>query len=190
MVHLIQLYRHLLLHYLILQFRVLGYIPWCFFDTVSLLTSKWFELIAPSVVAVVLLLTVYLARCSPKIFGRIQQSPLQAMCLLMFVLFWSLASTAISVITPVFLQVSQVYKARVHLQPDLTYLSGGHIPLWIISVMILLVLYSIVFVFTFSRFLNLHRLKPVLDEFQSCYRDDYRWYMVVSTSSCGLYFKC
>ena len=152
---------------LLLQFRVLGYIPWCFFDTVSLLTSKWFELIAPSVVAVVLLLTVYVARCSPKIFGRIQQSPLQAMCLLMFVLFWSLASTAISVITPVFLQVSQVYKARVHLQPDLTYLSGGHIPLWIISVMILLI---------FSRFLNLHRLKPVLDEFQSCYRDNYRWY--------------
>ena len=157
----------------LLQFQILGYIPWCFFDTVSLLTSKWFELIAPSVVAVVLLLTVYLARRSPKLVGRIQQSPLQAMCLLMFVLFWSLASTAISVITPVYL--SGVEGARVHLQPDLPYLSGGHIPLWIISVIILLVLYSIVFVLTFSRFLNLHRLKPVLDEFQSCYRDSYRW---------------
>ena len=75
----------------LLQFQIFGYIPWCFFDTVSLLTSKWFELIAPSVVAVVLLLTVYLARHSPKLVGRIQQSPLQAMCLLMFVLFWSLA---------------------------------------------------------------------------------------------------
>ena len=37
-------------------------------------------------------------------------------------------------------------------------------------------LYSIVFVLTFSRFLNLHRLKPILDEFQSCYKDSYRWY--------------
>ena len=125
-------------------------------------------------VAVILLLTVYLARHSPKLVGRIQQSPLQAMCLLVFVLFWSLASTAISVITPVYL--SGVEGARVHLQPDLPYLSGGHIPLWIISVIILLVLYSIVFVLTFSCFLNLHRFKPVLDEFQSCYRDSYRWY--------------
>ena len=164
---------------LLLKLDILGDIPWCIFHSVSLLTSKWFELIAPSVVAVVLLLTVYLARHSPKLVGRIQQSPLQAMCLLMFVLFWSLASTAISVITPVYL--SGVEGARVHLQPDLPYLSGGHIPLWIILVMILLVLYSIVLVLTFSHFLNLHKFKPVLDEFQSCYEDSYRWYG-------GLYF--
>ena len=44
---------------LLLQLKFLGYIPWCFFPSVSLLTSKWFELIGPSVVAVVLLLTVY-----------------------------------------------------------------------------------------------------------------------------------
>ena len=160
----------------LLKFEILGYIPWCFFDTVSLLTSKWFELIAPSVVAVVLLLTVYFARRSPKLIRHIQQSPLQAMCLLTFTLFWSLASTAISIITPVFVQVSQVEETRVHLQPDLPYLSGGHIPLWIVSVTILLVLYSIVIVLTFSRFLNFHRLKPVFDEFQSCYGDSYRWY--------------
>ena len=35
---------------------------------------------------------------------------------------------------------------------------------------------GIVFVLTFSRFLNLHKLKPVFDEFQSCYRDSYHWY--------------
>ena len=160
----------------LLKFEILGYIPWCFFDTVSLLTSKWFELIAPSVVAVVLLLTVYFARCSPKLIRHIQQSPLQAMCLVAFTLFWCLASTAISIITPVFVLVSQVEETRVHLQPDLPYLSGGHIPLWIVSVIILLVLYLIVIVLTFSRFLNFHRLKPVFDEFQSCYRDSYRWY--------------
>ena len=165
----------------LLKFEILGYIPWCFFDTVSLLTNKWFELIAPSVVAVVLLLTVYLARCSPKLIRHIQQSPLQAMCLLTFTLFWSLASTAISIITPVFVQVSQVKDTRVHLQPDLPYLSGGHIPLWMVSVTILLALYLIVIVLTFSRFLNFHRLKPVFDEFQSCYRDSYRWYS-------GVYF--
>ena len=159
---------------LLLQLKFLGYIPWCFFPSVSLLTSKWFELIGPLVVAIVLLLTVYLARCSPKLLEHFQKSPLQAMCVLVLVLFWSLASTSISVITPVYL--SGVKGARVHLQPDVAYLRGDHIPLWIISVIILLILYSIVFVLTFSRFLNLHRLKPILDEFQSCYKDSYRWY--------------
>ena len=159
---------------LLLKLKFLGYIPWCFFPSVSLLTSKWFELIGPSVVAVVLLLTVYLARCSPKLLEHFQKSLLQAMCVLVLVLFWSLASTSISVITPVYL--SGVEGPRVHLQPDVVYLRGDHIPLWIISVIILLMLYSIVFVLTFSRFLNLHRFKPILDEFQSCYKDSYRWY--------------
>ena len=159
---------------LLLQLTFLGYVPWCFFPSVSLLTSKWFELIGPSVVAVVLLLTVYLARCSPKLLENFQKSPLQAMCVLVLVLFWSLASTSISVITPVYL--SGVEGARVYLQPDVAYLTGDHIPLWIMSVIILLMLYLIVFVLIFSRFLNLHRLKPILDEFQSCYKDSYRWY--------------
>ena len=158
---------------LLLKVQALGYIPWCFFDTFSLLTSKCFELIAPSVVAVVLLLTVYLARCSPKIFGRIQKSPLQAMCLLMLVTFWSLASTAISIITPVYLSEANGTSLRVHLQPDLPYLSGVHIPLWIVSLMILLVLYTVIVVLSLS---NFHRLKPVFDEFRSCYKDCYRWY--------------
>ena len=157
---------------LLLQLKALGYVPWCFYSSFTRLDSRWLELIAPSVVGVVLLLTVYLARCSPKLFG--QTSPLQAMCLLMYVSFWSLASTAISVIIPVYL--SGVEGVRVHLEPDLPYLSGGHIPLWIISVIILLVLGSIVLILMFSHALNLHRLKPIFDEFQSCYRDSYRWY--------------
>ena len=158
----------------LVKLDVLGYLPWCFFKPINLLTSQWFRLIAPSVVVVILLLTVQVARRSPKLLGHIQPSPLQAMCVLMVVLFWSLANTAISVVTPVFL--SGVEGPRVLLQPDLAYLSGGHIPLWIISVIILLVLSSIVIMLLFSRFLRLHRFKPVLDEFQSCYKDNYRWY--------------
>ena len=159
---------------LLIKLEFLGYIPWCFLSSVSLLTSKWFELIGPLVVTVVLLLTIYLARCSPRLLGRLQESPLQAICLLVLVLFWSLASTAISIITPTYL--AGVKEARVHLQPDLAYLGGDHIPLWIISVITLLVLYSIVLVFMSYQFLNLSRFKPVLDEFQSCFQDNYRWY--------------
>ena len=164
---------------LLLQFQVLGYLPWCFLS-LSPLANKWFEFLAPSVVAVVLLLTVYLARRSPQLFERIQKSPLQAMCLLMLVTFWSVASTAISIIIPVHLsgeEGSTYY--RIRLQPDKEYLKElNYILLWTISVIILLVLFSIILILLFLRFLNLHRLKPVLqlDEFQSCYRDSYRWY--------------
>ena len=57
---------------LLIKLEFLGYIPWCFLSSVSLLTSKWFELIGPLVVTVVLLLTIYLARCSPRLLGQLQ----------------------------------------------------------------------------------------------------------------------
>ena len=54
---------------LLLQYQSLGLIPWCFFEHISLFYGKLFDFLAPSVVAVVLLLTIFLARSRPKLFG-------------------------------------------------------------------------------------------------------------------------
>ena len=65
------------------------------------------------------------------------------------------------------------------LQPDLLFLHKAHIPLWIISLLIMISLCVLVFLIAFSQCLNFHRMKPLLDELQSCYHDKYRWYGVV-----------
>ena len=158
---------------LLLQYQSLGLIPWCFFEHISLFYGKLFDFLAPSVVAVVLLLTIFLARARPKLFGWFQKSPLQAMCLLMLVSFWSLASTAILLLKPVIIDG----KRKVRLNPDRNYFTHEHIPVGILSILLLLIMYSMVILLMISRFYNpFHKFKPVLDELQSCYKDRYRWY--------------
>ena len=170
----------------LLRLQILGFIPWCFFPSVNLLYAQYFELIAPLVVSIVLLLTVYLARCLPRLFQYLQiKSPIQGICVLIMISFWSLASTSIQVIAPIHL--SGLNGTRVHLQPDLFYLHGQHIVLWIVSIMILFFLLCLIIILIFSPFVHINafhlslRIKPILDEFQSCYRDNIRWYS-------GVYF--
>ena len=163
----------------LLKFQVLGFIPWCFFEEVDLLYSTCFELIAPLVVSTVLLLTIYTARCVPRLFRNFQKSPIHAICVLILISFWSLASTSIQVITPVY--SSEIKGARVNLRPDLPYFTGVHIPLLIGAVAIILMLFIVTIILVVSPFVNLHRIKPVLDNIQSCYRDNMRWYS-------GVYF--
>ena len=160
----------------LLKFQVLGYISWCFFSNVDLLYSIYFELIAPLVVSVVLLLIVYVARCIPRYrwLEYFQKSPVHAICVLILISFWSLASTSIQVIIPVYL--SGINGARVNLKPDLAYLHEVHIPLWIVAVLILMMLLIVTVALMVSPFVGLHRIKPILDSLQSCYKDNMRWY--------------
>ena len=70
---------------------------------------------------------------------------------------------------------------HVYLQPDTPYFTGKHLVLIIVAtlVFILLVLPFTLFL-TCSHFLarkvNLLRIKPLMDEFQSCYKPRYRWF--------------
>ena len=159
---------------LLLQYQSLGYIPWCFFKfKYALFYGTMFRFLAPLIVAVVLLLTIILARARPKLFGWFQKSPLQAMCLLMLVSFWSLASTAILLLKP----VNTNGKVHLNVNPDRDYFTYEHIPVGILSILFLLIMYSMVILLMISHFYNpFHKFKPVLDELQSCYKDRYRWY--------------
>ena len=58
------------------------------------------------------------------------------MCLLMLVSFWSLASTAILLVKPVNIDG----KTKVHLNPDREYFKHEHIPVGILSIILLLIM--------------------------------------------------
>ena len=124
---------------------------------------------------VALLTTVFIGRQCPRVFLRLQRSPMQAMCILILVSYWSFIRTSILLLTPVHVNGNTV----VLLQPDLQYLHEAHIPLWIISLLIIISLGVLVFLIVLSQCFNFHRMKPLLDELQSCYRDKYRWYGAV-----------
>ena len=159
----------------LLQFKVFGFIPWCFFPSMNPLYSTFLQFLNPIIMFVVLLTTVFIAQRCPRKFLTLQRSPMQAMCILILVSYWSLIRTSILILTPVYFNENVV----VLLQPDLLYLNDTHIPLWITSLLIVISLGAFVFLIVLSQCFNFHRMKPLLDELQSCYHDKYRWYGAV-----------
>ena len=159
----------------LLQFKAFGFIPWCFFPSMNPLYCTFLQFLNPIIMFVVLLTTVFIARQCPRKFLTLQQSPMQAMCILILVSYWSLIRTSILLLTPIYFNGNTV----VLLQPDLQYLHKAHIPIWIISVLIMISLGVLVFLIALSQCFNFHRMKPLLDELQSCCSDKYRWYGVV-----------
>ena len=163
-----------------LPLDVLGEIKWCFFPSFGALGIFTTQYLGPAV-AVTMLMAVYILVCiCPKAISKFHPSPMQSISLLILFTFWSLAATSINI-----LQYTEVGNdIRVHLQPDLPYLTGLHLPLAIIaSVILVFLIFPLVTFLMFSPFMwrcvNLSKFKPFLDEFQSCYRKSYRWYPAI-----------
>ena len=164
----------------LLNLEVFGHIPWCFFPHLTPIENYAFHFLGPIIVATVLLGTVLLAHWCPKALAKVQESPVQAICLLILLSFCSVAHTSLSILIPV--RYPGIAEPRVSLQPDLTYFSGIHILLGLISLLILLALVlPFILLLLLSPWLStkvscIHRIKPLLDEFQCCFKDNLRWY--------------
>ena len=106
----------------LLQFKTFGFIPWCFCPSMNPLYSTFLQFLNPIIMFVVLLTTVFIARQCPRKFLTLQQSPMQAMCTLILVSYWSLIHTSILLLTPVYFNENTV----VLLQAELPYLHKVH----------------------------------------------------------------
>ena len=164
---------------LMLNLEVFGKIPWCFFSNINPLLNYSLHFLGPFIIAVVLLSTVLLARYYPRQFLSLQSSPVQAICLLILLSFWSVSDTCIQLLKPT---TTLSGGWRVALQPNIQYLKDPyHIITWIISTVLLtfLLVPFILLLFLSSllrRKFNLTGIQPLLDAFQSCYNDKFRWY--------------
>ena len=166
---------------LLLNLEVFGKIPWCFFSNVNPLLNYSLHFLGPFIIAVVLLSTTLLARFYPSPFLSLQSSPVQAICLLILLSFWSVCDTCIQLLKPT-TTLNGDKRWRVALQPNIQYLKDPyHIVTWIISTVLLIFLLVPFILLLFlspllRRKFNLTRIQPLLDAFQSCYHDKYRWY--------------
>ena len=166
---------------LLLNLEIFGEIPWCFFSNINPLLNYSLHFLGPFIIAAVLLSTVLLARYYPRQFLSIQSSPVQAICLLILLSFWSVSDTCIQLLKPT-TTLNGVKGWRVALQPNIQYLKDPyHIVTWIISI-VLLVFLLVPFIALLylspllRRKFNLTRIQQLLDAFQSCYDDKFRWY--------------
>ena len=166
---------------LLLNLEIFGEIPWCFFSNINPLLNYSLHFVGPFIIALVLLSTVLLARYYPRQFLSLQSSPVQAICLLILLSFWSVSDTCIQLLKPT-TTLNGIKGWRVALQPNIQYLKDPyHIVTWIISIVLLVfVLVPFMLLLFLSPLLrrkfNLTRIQPLLDAFQSCYDDKFRWY--------------
>ena len=166
---------------LLLNLEVFGKIPWCFFSNINSLLNYSLHFLGPFIIAAVLLSTVLLARYYPRQFLSLQSSPVQAICLLILLSFWSVSDTCIQLLEPT-TTLNGVKGWRVALQPNIQYLKDPyHIVTWVISTVLLIFLLVPFILLLFlspllRRKFNLTRIQPLLDAFQSCYDDKCRWY--------------
>ena len=104
----------------------------------------------------------------------------------MMLSFWSLADISINILTPTVFETQYKSMFMVSIQPNITFFSSEHLPLAIPALLVLLVvIFPLLVVLLSAPFIqhviNLFKIKPFLDEFQSCYKDKYCWYS-------GVYF--
>ena len=135
----------------------------------------------PLFLAIVVVVIILLSRrfSISNMFKRTSRG-INTICILLYLSFFSLAFSSLLILKPMqFQSISTLY---VSIEPTITYFHPTqHLPYALVAIMVeilfvipfvtLLVLYP--FLLRFKR-LNLTRLKPILDEYQSCYKDKFR----------------
>ena len=173
----------------LMNLEVFGFIPWCFFPSLARIYNYSLRYLGPMVVLLVMAIAAAISRWGPTSIHWWRGSPIRAICILILLSFWSLVDTSVRILR--YHQITYLIngtKAEDHsvvsLQPDMEYFSQQHLPVAIPALLVLIVMVIplvtiLLFSSLFSKWVNLHRIKPFLDEFQSCYKDRCRWFSVI-----------
>ena len=120
---------------------------------------------------------VITTRFSFEIASIVSRCILRVICLLILLSYTSLASTSLQLLRPLhFDDVDGVY---VYSSPSIKYFTGRHIPYGIIALLCeLFIVIGLPLLLLLEPFLqrkfNFIKIKPLLDQFQECYKDQYR----------------
>ena len=131
------------------------------------------------ILAIVLLIVVSRYCRLPRRLSLSENSPIHAICLLILLSYTSISCTSLKLLIPIEVNGD----LRVEVAPTVPYFGSEHTPYAIVAILAELFLsLPVCFLFLFapviSKRVNLvkFRLKPVVDQFQACYKPQHRWY--------------
>ena len=130
-------------------------------------------------VSLLLLLIVVAARCSARITLFVSRCIIHVICLLILLSYTSIASTSLLLLLP--LRFTDVKEWYTYSSPHIQYFHGWHAVYGVVAIICeLVVVIGLPLLFllepVLSRKINFIRIKPLLDQFQGCYKDKYRWF--------------
>ena len=148
--------------------------------------QQFFHYVHPIAVSLILLTLTIAARYSVKLSHYISRSIVRAICLILLLAYTSVASTSLKLLQPLFF--NDIDEAYTYSSPDNRYFHGRHAFYGVVALVL-----GVVVVIGFPLALLLEpfvsskiyfaRLKPILDQFQGCYKDKCRHFA-------GYYLLC
>ena len=128
-------------------------------------------------VSLLLLLIVVVTRCSARISLFVSRCIIRVICLLILLSYTSIASTSLQLLLP--LKFTDVKEWYTYSSPNIQYFHGRHIIYGVVAVICELVVgiglpLLLLFEPVLSKTINFIKIKPLLDQFQGCYKDKCR----------------
>ena len=157
----------------------------CLTTGMSGIDQQFIHYIHPSAVILIFVIISLLARRSRKFSTIIGRGVIHVICCLLLLSYTSMASTSLLLMRPLkFLGVDKVYT---YLSPDIEYFHGRHLAYGTVALLCTVsIVIGLPLLLTLEPFLNhkinFIKIKPLLDQFQGCYKDKYRcfagYYMI------------
>ena len=138
--------------------------------------------IHPIGILLILFILSVIARHSRRFALFISKGAIRSICFILILAYTSIADTSLQLLRHVkFTNTNDLYT---YLSPDVKYFTGHHIIYVIIAIlfeMVIVVGLPVILLFEpyVNRWINFTRIKPMLDQFQGCYRDNCRWFASV-----------
>ena len=151
----------------------------CLVKGISGIDQQFIHYIHPLAVALILIMITLLARCSHRISSLLSRAIIRVICFLLLLSYTSVTTTSLLLLK--YLKFSDVTEVYTLLSPDTEYFNGRHLAYGIIAILCTMtVVIGLPLLLLLEPFINhkinFTKIKPILDQFQGCYKDKYRWF--------------
>ena len=157
----------------------------CLTTGMSGIDQQFIHYIHPSAIIFILVIISLSARNSRRISTIISRGIIHVICLLLLLSYTSIASTSLLLMRPLLFRGIDI--PYTYLSSDIEYFHGRHLAYGIVSLIcIITIVVGLPLLLTLEPFLNhkfnFAKIKPLLDQFQGCYKDKCRcfagYYMI------------
>ena len=141
--------------------------------------QQFIHFIHPLAVSSILIIISLAARRSYRISSLISKDIIRVICLLLLLSYTSVAITSLLILKPLtFFGIDEMYT---ELSPDIQYFHGRHLVYGLVAILcILIIVIGLPLLLSLEPFLNRKfsfvKIKPFLDQFQGCYKNEYRYF--------------
>ena len=146
----------------------------CLYKSMSGIDQQFIHYVHPTAISLFLIIITLLARRSRKLSSFISKGIIHVICCLLLLSYTSVATTSLILLRPLtFNEVDQLYT---YISPDIKYFHGRHLVYAIVAVLfIIIIVIGLPLLIGLGPLLNSKinfvKIKPLLDQFQGCYKD-------------------